>query len=293
MFKLIEKPRTIKATKSLAKQFAEMETIPNDRPLSERRLMVYRKALEEGAFRPVTWSTCYCKEMKTTYRVNGKHTSTLLSSYPTIPEFYVTIERYSADTLKEVVELYNTFDSKNQSRTVRDINASFAAISPELRDFPVSVISLIINGINYAELGERVYTLQPAERAEKILDHIEFSTWFYDELYKHNTVNFRLLMKAGVVAAMFLTFNKSRQAATEFWTAVRDETGVSPNTPDRKLARFINRTRAISRVKNSSDRENVGAHEYMIKSLLAWNAWRKGVSTELRYFKNSNMPKIV
>lgn len=293
-FKLIEKPRTVKVTKSLATQFANMETIPNDRPLSERRLMVYRKALEEGAFRPVTWSTCYCKETKSVYRVNGKHTSTLLSSYPTIPDFYVTIERYAADTLKEVVELYNTFDSKNQSRTTRDINVSFAAVAPELRDIPVSIISLIITGINYAELQERMYELQPPERAEKILDNIEFAVWLHEQLYRDNISNFKPLAKAGVTAAMFLTFNKSRQAATEFWLAVRDETGVSPNLPDRKLMKWISRSVALNSSRKKVDAsDRATTHEFMIKSLLAWNAWRKGGSTELRYFKDADMPKVV
>jgi hypothetical protein len=293
MFKLIDKPRVIKVTRSLATLWANMETIPNDRPLSERRLMVYRKALEEGLFRPVTWSSCYCKETRSVYRVNGKHTSTLLSSMPSIPDFYVTIEKYSTDTLKETVELYNTFDSKNQARTTRDINRSFAAISHELRDIKSNVISLIITGINYAELQQKMYDLQPVERAEKILDNIEFAVWI-NELYTENTHIFKPLMKAGITAAMLLTYNKSKEGATAFWKAVRDETGPEPSLPDRKLAKFINKTAAMNAGGRSlSATDKASTHEFMIKSILAWNAWRKKGNTELRYFSKTDMPKVV
>ena len=94
-WKLVEKPVTFKVTKKLAREFAEMENCPHERPLSERRLMVYEKLLKAGNFRPVTWATALCKETGMMYRVNGHHISTMISGLENIPDFYVIIERYT------------------------------------------------------------------------------------------------------------------------------------------------------------------------------------------------------
>ncbi len=95
----LQKPATLRVTKAVAREFALMDEVPGERPLSEGRINAYRRMFAEGTFRPVTWAKCFCQETDTTYRINGKHTSTLLSSLETIPEFYATIEYYTADTL--------------------------------------------------------------------------------------------------------------------------------------------------------------------------------------------------
>ncbi len=135
-WKLISKPQTVRVTKKIAKEFAEMDPAPHDRPLSERRLQVYQRIFTDGGFRPCTWAKAICEETNGIYRVNGKHTSTFLSGLETLPEYYVTIEDYQCDTLEDVARLYATFDSKMQSRTASDINMSFAATIPELRELP-------------------------------------------------------------------------------------------------------------------------------------------------------------
>jgi hypothetical protein len=295
-WKLIDRPKTLKVTKNLANEFATMDTIPNDRPLSERRLTVYRKLFAEGSFRPVTWAKCFCKETNTLYRVNGKHTSTLLSSMEEIPEFYVTIELYEAETLKETVELYNTFDSKDQTRTYKDINHSFAAVEPLLRDVPSRIIDTTISAVNYAEYQDAMWNISVVERAEKILDedNVQFTLWIYNEIYADKPVKeVNHLLKAGVVAAMKLTWLKSQRASTEFWKLVRDETGIDPNLPDRKLAKFLYTTLSLNTPHGKSKAaKKANAHEYFVRSLHAWNAWRKGKPTKLSYFSEAEIPKV-
>jgi hypothetical protein len=112
VYQLKGKPVTQRVTKKLAAEFAEMDPAPRDRPLSERRLSVYRSLWSRGLFRPCTWARAYCAETGGLYRVNGKHTSTLLAGLSEIPEFYVTVEDYQCDTLEDVAHLYGTFDSR-------------------------------------------------------------------------------------------------------------------------------------------------------------------------------------
>jgi hypothetical protein len=90
-----------------------------------------------------------------------------------------------------------------------------------------------------------------------------------------------------VVAAMFSTYTRDQMAAGTFWTAIRDETGVHPGTPDRKLARYL-----MTTVLDAGDtrKTKVDQREMMVKCLHAWNAWRRGETTNLNYFPNKPLP---
>src|SRR5262245_38081955 len=117
----MKKSYTVRATTKLAREFAEMNSAPHDRPLSDWKMSLYEKFWEQQRFRTVTWAKAWCEETKDWYRIDGKHTSLLLTKQKEIPEFYVTIQVYVCDTLKDVADLYSTFDTNLQTRTARDI----------------------------------------------------------------------------------------------------------------------------------------------------------------------------
>lgn len=296
-WRLIDKPKTQAASKKLAKEFAEMDPAPQDRPLSERRLQVYEKIMRAGGFRPVSWASAYCISTSGTYRVNGKHTSVLLSGMENPPELYVTVERYECDELEDVARLYATYDSKMQSRTIGDINRSFAATIPELVDVASRNINLVVGAIAYfkqptASGRDRD---QPADRAEALFDNIGFALWIERLLgRRHGSGKTGHLCRMPVVAAMYGGYLKSQRDASAFWAAVRDETGERPDLPDRKLARWL--LTATSRIGNRSDkplRYRVSDREIYAKCVHGWNAWRKGESTNLNYYAEAKLPNIV
>ncbi len=305
-WKLRGKPVTTKVTRKLASEFAEMDPAPHDRKLSERRLQVYNILLNKGEFRPVTWAKAYCKETEGWYRVNGKHTSILLSGMPTMPEFFVTIEEYDTDTLEDVAKLYSTFDSKMQSRTANDIYLSFAATVPELKGLPVRTITVSVAGMNLWEDpnsvqgGNQKGTNQPADRAEMLLEHSDFVVWLdtifrpADEAEDCNTVRkkdrFRHLHRSPVVAAMFGSWQKDAVAATAFWNAVRDGTGTV-GKPDRKLNQFL-LTTVVGRKAYNSDSKNASEKEMLVRCIHSWNAWRRGEKSDLRYYPEAKVPEM-
>lgn len=303
-WQLSSRPQTLKVTKAMAKEFADMEACPGDRPLSERRLAVYEKIMRAGGFRPVTWAKAYCKETDGTYRVNGKHTSTLLAALDRIPEFYCTIESYSCDTLEDVSRLYATFDSTMQSRSAREIYLSFASTVTEYKDLTAKVITSVPPGVSYHIHGESYGRVQAAERAETLLEYPEFVLWLSKLLSggmtahesgnsssKKSHLKSNHLYRQPVVAAMFACWSKAKAAATEFWMAVRDETGSRPELPDRKLARWLV-TSTLSQREHSRIRPATIRETYC-KSLHAWNAWRKGESTNLNYHPEAKLPAAV
>lgn len=299
-WKLLSRPRTQLATKELAQFFVDMEPAPHDRPLSERRLQVYRRMLALGQFRPVAWASALCEETNGIYRVNGKHTSILLAGLEVVPEFFVTIEEYGCDTLEDVAKLYATFDSTIQSRSSRDIYYSFAAAIPELRGLNTKVLTTGITGVAFHLMGVEAYSRsQPVERAELVIEHSDFVLWLNSLIVAgpvaentrgHSRHKCQHLLRQPVVAAMFATYQKDQAAALAFWEAVRDDSGPKPDCPDRVLSRYLLTTVMQGGLDRST--KSAGPREIYVKCLHAWNAWRKGDSTRLRYSADLGIPVV-
>lgn len=301
-WKTIEKPKTVLASKSLIDEFVEMEPAPYDRPLSERRLMVYRRILNSGDFRTVVWASAWCAETGCTYRINGKHTSTMLKGLNPIPEFWVTVERYQCETLKEVANLYNTFDSSLASRTTNDINMSFAATIRELEGVPSRVIGLTVSAASFHEFGDdATKKVSAAERAETLMDNWTFAVWMRKKLGLYgiassenkstHATGSKYVMRAPVVQAMMATYRRNETRSTEFWKLVIEESAANNMDPTRKLARYLIQI-ALSGGSGRTTKKVVQGREVYVKCLHAWNAWRKGESTSLNYHADSPYPSV-
>ena len=306
-WKLRNKPTTSKVTRKMASEFAEMDPAPHDRPLSERRLQVYNILLSKGQFRPVTWAKAYCKETDGWCRVNGKHTSVLLSGMPSLPEFYVTIEEYDCDTLEDVAKLYATFDSKMQSRSANDIYLSFAATVPELKGLPVRSITVSVAGMSLfadpmsMQGGSGSIRKQPADRAELLLEHSDFVVWLDSILRPDDAAaaedngvrkkdRSKHLHRSAVVAALFGSWQKDKEAAADFWCAVRDGTSTV-GKPDRKLNQYL-LTTILGRKSFGSESKVASEREMFVRCIHAWNAWRRGEKSDLRYYPEAKVPEM-
>lgn len=293
-WRLTGNPKTQVVTHTLANKFATMDPAPDDRPLSEVRLKVYEKLIKEGHFRPCSWAAAYCRETGGTYRVNGKHTSTLMAGLDApLPDLYAVIEYYECDTLQDVSRLYATYDSKMQSRSASDIYRSFAGCVPGLKDVSGRIIDRAPTAIWYAWKQDSYRSTQPQERAEVLLDHPDFVMWV-DSLIGGGGKGNGHLRRMPVMGAMFLTYQKSPKIARDFWEAVRDETGETPGLPDRKLARWlmINSSGVRGQKVSINSRFRIKDREFFVKCLHAWNAFRNGETTNLNYHPNAEIPSI-
>lgn len=291
MWKLSGNPKTQKINRQLAKLFMEMEAAPGDRPLSERRLQIYEQIVRQGAFRPCSWAAAFCEQTGTTYRVNGKHTSTLLSTIEPLPELYAVVEYYTCETLQEVAELYSTYDNKTQSRTVSDINRSFARTVPQLDGVDDRTINNTVAAIAYnTHLDQYRNKTQPAERAELLTDNYDFASWAFKLLGSGHNKNSHL-KRVAVFAAMLGSYRKNKVDAEQFWIEVRDETAPIPTDPTRKLAKFLLLNTSSKGFQGATaKRYRVTDREFYVKCIHSWNAWRKNEKTNLAYHLNTEVP---
>lgn len=290
MWKLIEKPKVVTATKALAKYFADMEPAPNDRPLRESRMQVLRNVIKEGQFRTGEWASVTCKETGKEYRVNGKHTSTILNEMNgEFQPIHITLARFEADTLEDVARLYGTFDTKESTRSVGDISRSVAAANTDLATIPTKTINLAVVGLAFEQWGLNMHKQQPLQRCLLMLDSpdvVLFIDGLFHGDYKH-------ISRGPVVAAIVKTYRKHQGQAEQFWEAVRDGDG-KVGSPERTLEKFLNRcTVNLGGGSIPKGKKIVGFKECHTKCLHAWNAWRRDTTTDLKYFENAPIPAAV
>jgi len=261
-------------------------------------LAIYERLLRSGQMRPCTWATAYCKETNQTYRINGKHTSILyagiIQKEPNILEDQVVIiEHYVCDTLEDVARLYATFDSRAAVRTGSDLARAFAASVPELSQLRTATIRLAVTALSMDHNPIHWYTEFVADRTERILDNVEFVVWL-EEMFGEETRVKRHIARGPVAAAMCTTWRKSHKAATEFWLAVRDETGDKPKLPDRTLARYLLTTSiGIGQGSRRAASRCDPAIAFYVKCIHAWNAWRSNKGTDLKYYAAAKIPSAI
>lgn len=293
------KPKVMSASKKIAQEWSEMQEAREDRPLSEKRIAAYRRMIEDQSFRPVTWSRVFCKETDQWYRVNGKHTSTLFASLEPaeLEGLVIVLEDYSCDTLEDVARLYATFDSKTQIRNASDINKSFAAIVPELSHLAYRHVNLCVGALAWDAKPSTPHLGSPQDRAERLFDNVKVVLWLCN-IVPYDTKKCGHMFRVPVMGAMVSTYRKHQGDANTFWLAVREEDGVKPTSPDRKLAKFLSGVVVESgpaaqkpRIGQSLSRR-ASPREIYVKCLHAWNAWRKGGETDMKYYPAADIPSV-
>jgi hypothetical protein len=288
----IEKPKVVQSSPKLAETFRDMLACPYDRPTRQPRLDYLREVILNGTFRNCEWATAYCEETGLTYRVNGKHTSTIVSGLNgEAPPLNVVLGKYHCDTLEDVAKLYATFDTRSSMRSTNDIYLAYACAVPQLAGLSGKTISVAVAGMAYHYWTERSYLDHPAEeKAELLWKHRDFVLFYHQLIFGHAS---RHLKRSPAAAAMFSTYLKCQRDAKLFWELVMTEEGASPRTPDRKLADYLKSVCVNLGVGSRTTKKVSSVREIYAKCIHAWNAWRTGASTDLKYYANVALPKPV
>lgn len=262
---MIGKPVAQVADHSLVSRFVSMRRFGGERKLDKTRCSRLRELLEEGKFRTCSWAVVDCLEDGQQYRINGQHTSHVLNEFNgSLPAVFVTVERYEADTLKDVADLFATFDPRWSTRTTSDTNRAQAAAIPELDGINSRAIDLAASGmaIHFGS-GNRSRITQE-QRSRNISLHSNFVLWLNNMEFVQSNQR-RHMARSAVVGAMFATFQKSSEEATDFWMMVKNSSAPNADHPTRLLERYL-----MTAKGRTDDRE------IYAKCIHAWNYWRKG-----------------
>ena len=286
-----ERPRFVRLTQKLAETFAAMQSAPHDRPLTNSRIAFFRNEIAAGRFRTCEWASAFCEATGETYRVNGKHTSSIFATMNgEMPDIMVSVQTYDCETLEDVADLYSTFDSQQSARKSSDINRIHSAAHPDLIGLPARVINVAVSGMAFAFWERGAWGHTSMQRAVLMLKCPEFPVWL-NTVASENPSDSKIIMRTGPAAAMFKTWLKDTPAATTFWQLVRDGSGKDHHSADRILNKHLLMTTTMSGGGTGGAKKKIASvHEMYIRCLHAWNAWRSNEKTSLRYTAGCKTP---
>lgn len=273
-------------TVDVAKSHAALPQIKGDRNLQSSRLSYLKDAHDRGLFHSPIWAVAYCKESGKHYRINGKHSANFLSGlnghFP--KGMSVTVLQFQCDTIAELASLFDQFDSPASTRTRGDsvnvhksVHESLAAVSKTSALKAIAGIAWHIRNV----VGK---SLNQADQNQLVHHYSDFLQWQVD------LTGTRRMNRAGVVAAMFQSWNIDAVIAKQFWVLVRDQSHEDAKNGSRSLGKFLeisvyNPVEQMTKLKWDS-------RAFYVKSVHGWNAWITNTTTDLKYHSNSPLPNM-
>jgi len=125
----------------------------------------------------------------------------------------------------------------------------------------------------------------PVERAEALIANVDFASWLH-RLANYHQDGGRFLLRGPVVGAIYGTYRKSKSASREFWEMVKTGDGRPAKAPDRKLRDFL-MLHSVQSGRGAKLARATIPKEFFVKSILAWNAWRRNEPTDLKYYHDA------
>lgn len=274
--------QVVPLTRDLAEDFATMRSVPGERKLTTARMNYLRSRFDDGVFHTPQWAIGTLGGIR--YRVNGHTSSHMLlelnGRFPTDMKAHVM--EFACDTMEDLAELFAQFDAKGSVRSFFDNLTVHGRIHPELNDISPTVMAKCVSGITFALGLNKKVTVD--ERARLVHSHQPFILWAAE------FGRARHMDRAPVMAALYDTYHRHAAAATEFWRHVRDEDHPDVDDPSRVLARFLRDSLVLTGQQKTSRKWSPKA--FYVKAIHAWNAYRRGTKTDLKFYNNDNVPSI-
>lgn len=269
---------TLNFTIEEAKKLLDLKEFAGDRHLKNAHVDSLIRAMKRGTFRPEFVCIIVCRFNGEVYRMNGQHTAWARVHRPADYQCQVTFIEYNAETEEDMRTLYASID-RSSPRTRANVITAMLAGTEEFEGVKSGTLRIM-------PMGFALWHWKTAhERSQHDGDDVSYlvKTNHYDLamkvcafLDKFGAKDYRHIMRTPVVAAMFATFNRAPQVATEFWTTVANGLRVEKAAdPRMRLRNELQRTAIAFGNGTQSDKKTV-SQEFMYRQcLVAWNAYRE------------------
>lgn len=285
MYKLMFR-RLVEIDEYRAAEISEYNTYEGQRKVSPTRLNRICAVIEDGKFLVGDIALAVLDyDNKRKVQVNGQHQCKAVMKTGT--PIHVVYQEYSCATPNDLSMLYRQFDN-TPPRSLGDVLApEAAALGIEWKKanirLVVSAASLIAN---------RNTPGSPESKSDKVqyLSKYMKQGAFVDFILKDGISCFHM-QRAPVVQTMIITWEKDKAAARLFWEAVRDGVGLSKDSPALVLRNYL-MTTGLTKARTTKT-DTATTREMHVKCIHAWNAYRRGAKTTLKYIYDAPVPKII
>ena len=287
---------TVEMDHEFCKWLLELTAFDPDRPLDENHVKHLNNAMKRGTFMPEQVMIITCSLDGTEYRMNGQHTAWARWDMPHDYRCPIQHLRYKAETENDMRRLYASID-RLKPRTTGNIIVSYLFGTPEWKGTSRAVLRKMAEGMSFWKWsGKHEQHLHDADDRAFLLmtDHYDLARKVAAFLEASAGKDGRHVQRRPVVAAMFATFSKSANAATEFWSAVRDGVGFGDKHDPRLVLRngLLSASIAVG-AGAAAEKKSVSSEEMFRWSIQAWNAWRNEQPLKLlKAMLSADRPKV-
>jgi hypothetical protein len=209
------------------------------------------------------------------YLMNGQHQ--LHAIIETGIPVEALIEEATCQTAEDMSMYFGQFDV-NESRSLSDLvhaEVYSMGVSWNHRTGPLVATAMVsLSSMSKASKYDRAKLVRNFRREANFVDAFI-------------NVNSKHIQKGPVVASMIQTFWKDPKQAEEFWSAVETGEMLTKGDPRLKLRSFL-----LS-VTFEGNGETATRKEVHAKCITAWNAWRRGKPTALKFYPSKPIPTVV
>lgn len=284
MFELISR-KLSEVNEEKATWFLERNTLESQRAIRPKKVKDLTEAIENGAF--TTGNIAIAKKSFNGGEyvlVNGQHQcrAILDAGMPII----AVCEQWDCRTPSDLANLYRQYDN-HAARSLGDIAL------PEAQslgiDWPTRIISLVLTG---AQILEGKTEARKNEKVELLKFHTDDGA-FVNSIIGDHQRDSKHLMRGAVAAAMMMTWAKHPELADRFWKQVRDGEFLTAKMPAYKLRNYLMQVNVFMGLgaRPRINKNAANSHEIRSKCIIAWNAYRRNQTTDLKYFADKPVPK--
>ncbi len=277
--------KQVNFSKKKAYEYLELDTFQGERAVNERHVQFLYSAWAAGRYQwsHVIIALCQCEGK--TYRINGQHTSWMRVNLP--DDYFIKRGEeprvreivYSAANESQMRTLYSSFD-QNKTRTPSHVFRALMAGTKQAEDLWPSSLNMLSAGMKHwlFEFKDR-WMINANDISALVADKHEQLFRIVGLYIQQHYAEQVWLRRAGVVAALFATFDKAGGKAPEFWDSAITGLGLTDKTDPRYVLHEYLGTHGQGRNTASTARglrNLTNAEDTYRICILAWNKWRKG-----------------
>lgn len=290
--------RKVKLNQEIADRHLSLPSLEYERRLDNNHVAYLMNCMKRGTFRAEQCNLSTCVFDGVEYRTNGQHTCwarTLLEDGDYEPE--IRLIKYRADNEEQIRDLYATTD-RALPRTKGHVVVARLYETEEFDGISKDTIKRLSEG-----LGVWLWESQTERKRHDADDRAQRLKTEHNGLAiavaRFLTANgknseTKHLYRGPCIGAMFATFDKNQQRASEFWEVVRTGIGVTERGDPRHSLRNNLLSASVSLGPGTLTGKKSASQEEMYRwCVLAWNAWRKGESLKVfRPMMANPRPKV-
>jgi hypothetical protein len=294
----------INLTKAKAFELLEMDTFSGDRPVRQAwvqhlydewlggRFLWHQAMVAEGYIMeqdPVTGA-----RRPHLYRLNGQHTCWMRVNIPTDKEPRTACKvrhlMYECINMDGLRELYAVID-RNASRTNAHITKVLLCDATPCSAVPMSYLNALIAGMKlwlWEGSTERNMKGSPQEMAALINGKYSELFRIVGQYFQIKYTEWPPIKRAGIIAALFATFEKVGGLAPDFWDKVCSGLGLDSKTDPRYQLRQFSSQHTQNRTVTGS----LAAEDQYRICINMWNRWRKKESVNVVRTTDTRMKPV-